>query len=145
MKTIILILTSAFMLFSCNSDEDNFTIQNINPVLIGKGNDNNNVPPQNSKITNSAEWNALLSSFGSSITSTFTETNIDFNTFDVIVTVDEIRQDSGHSRTITSIVENQNDIVAVIVNEYAGTGYTVLTRPYHIVKIPKSSKPIVFQ
>ena len=45
---------------------------------------------------------------------------------------------------ITNIQENANNIVVTVENLQIGMT-TDVVHPFHIVKIPKSSKPILFQ
>jgi hypothetical protein len=75
----------------------------------------------------------------------FTETNIDFNNFMVIVVIDIGYSNVGHSIDITNIVEYETNIVVTLQNLQTGNEQSVATQPYHIVKIPKTTKPIVFE
>jgi hypothetical protein len=78
-------------------------------------------------------------------TNTFTETNIDFNNFQLLVAIDTERPDSGYSINISNITENETNITATVTSENSGSGFFVLSRPYHIVKIPRSTTPVIFQ
>jgi len=52
----------------------------------------------------------------------------------------------GYTIDITGVVENKNDLTVTIRNlSPNGAVYTVITQPYHIVKIPKTEKRIVFR
>jgi hypothetical protein len=123
----------------------------IEPVLIGKGDlhpagftEPNTVI--NRIITSEEEWNELKTTMREK-GNTLMETDIDFSACQVIAIFDEIHGTNGWSIDITGIVEYSDRIVVSVTNLQtgAGGGYTVLTQPYHIVKIPVSAKEIVFQ
>lgn len=148
MKTIILSLV-LFLTLSCstNERENSFAPQTITPVLIGKGwlNYNTIYTKQNIVITNNNDWQTLLSNFNlinNNITATFTTTNVDFNDYQIIVAIDA--KNSSTSIDVTNIVENANNIVSTIQNLQIGITQDV-ANPFHIVKIPKSTKPVLFQ
>jgi hypothetical protein len=145
MQSFILIFISVFTLLSCSNDDDvTFTPQNITPILIVKGNENNNLVQQNTKVSNSVQWNDILESFSSQTVSTFTETDIDFTQFDVLVCLDVPRYHTAHAIEMVSIIENQEIIEVNIEQTVFGVGFSAVIRPYHIVKIPKTTKPVVF-
>ncbi len=151
MKTIILSLV-LFLTLSCNkNDEDNtITPQTITPVLIGKGDlfipfgSNNN--QQNIVITSLVDWNnfiTILSNSGNP-TSLLSTTSVDFNSFEIIAVFDNVKTTGGNTIDITSVIENINNITITIQRLQSGDA-TIPTQPFHIVKIPKSTKPVVFQ
>lgn len=149
MKTIIFSLVVLFTL-SCtnNNDKNDFEPQTITPVLIGKGHlPSNNVlyTKQNIVITTNSEWQALLTNFNSirsNTTATFTETNVEFDKYTIIVVIDN--RNSSSTIDITNIIENNNNIAVTIQNLQLGITADIAS-PFHIVKIPKSSKRIVFK
>lgn len=79
------------------------------------------------------------------VTKNFTTTTIDFNKYQIIAVFDNIKTTGGYSIDITSVVENRNNIVVTIKRLLTGDNSTVMTQPFHIVKIPKTTKPIVFE
>lgn len=79
------------------------------------------------------------------VSASFTEINIDFTNFQIIAVFDNIKLQGGHSIDITKISENENNIVVTIQNLLPGGINSVITQPFHIVKIPKSTKPVVFE
>jgi hypothetical protein len=121
----------------------------INPVLIGKGEitywEGFTVPKR--VITSVEEWNELKTSMRNRVhePNTFDESDIDFSAYQVIAVFDEIRTSGGWSIDITGIVEYSDKIVVSVTNLKTGGQTTVMTQPYHIVKIPVSDKEIVFQ
>jgi hypothetical protein len=86
-----------------------------------------------------------MNSLTTANTSNFTETNIDFNNFQLLVSIDGTRPNTGYSIDISNVIENTTNITATVSILNSGNGFTVLTQPFHIVKIPKSPKPVVFQ
>lgn len=149
-KTLILSLVILLM-FSCNkSEEESFATQNIIPVLIGKGSVSNPNSPLllNELIANQTQWNTLLTSMNSvnNVSNNFTETNINFSDFDVIAVFSNSNSilNSASTVDIISINENQTERVVVVGNLINGISADV-AQPFHIVKIPKSTKPVIFQ
>lgn len=151
-KHLLLLLCSIFFMTICcrsNNDENMDSKNQINFQLIGKGNlmGSSYAPPQNTAITNSIQWNNFLNQIDSSSnhpSANFTETNIDFNQFMVIVVVDSVYPNGGHSVDIMTIDENTQNIEVDVEKLLQGNVTTVITQPYHIVKIPKILKPVIF-
>lgn len=86
MKSLIVTFFLAFTLASCNSsDDDSFVSQNIEIVLIGKGNlygaGVENISQQDVVISNQTVFDFLMNAMNTSnnVTDSFTETTIDFN------------------------------------------------------------------
>ena len=146
MKTLILSLVLLLSL-GCNKSNDDFESQTIKPFIVGKGHLNNNTiyTKQNIVITNNNDWQTLLTNFNSinnNITATFTESNIDFNNYQIIVVIDI--KNISTSVDVTNIVENANEIVVTIQNLQLGLTQDI-AQPFQIVKIQKSAKPVIFQ
>ncbi|MDR2805320.1 MAG: protease complex subunit PrcB family protein [Dysgonamonadaceae bacterium] len=142
---------SALLLYYNETDYLLFTVYpvEIEPVLIGKGElhpaeftEPNRVI--NRIITSAEEWNELKTTLREKV-NTLTETDVDFSTYQVIAIFDEIRSSGGWSIDITGIVEYSDSIVVNVSNLKTGGIASVLTQPYHIVRIPASDKKIVFQ
>jgi hypothetical protein len=70
---------------------------------------------------------------------------IDYANYTVIVVIDRIYGNGGHSIDITNITEFETNIIVTVENLQTGNTFSVVTQPYHIVKIPKATKPIVFE
>jgi|SRR5690554_936373 len=151
MKKIFLIAILSMVLINCSSDDNNtaqddFIPQNIDFTTTGQGVIIVNImtiEQQNTVITNQTEWNQFLESFPEA--TEISETEIDFNTFQVIASIDDIKGHTGHWLEITEIIENENNITVTISTGEYDSGFESLCRPYHIVKIPKSDKPVVFE
>jgi len=160
MKNLILIFFS-FILLSCNNDDDvapvvtpPFVPVVIEPILISKRDITPNViNPQKTVIDTNEEWNALLNQidnfyqpFGIDfMTLYFSESIIDFNNYTIITVFDQVYNNGGNSVDIMNITEFEDNIKVTVENLQTGNTSNVGTQPYHIVKIPKATKPIVFE
>lgn len=148
MKMFALLLT--VLLQGCSSD-GNQESRVIDAVLIGKGNlygnGDENIPRQNVVIYSPADWSLLMQKMDTRnpVSNSFSETNIDFNAFQIIAVFDEIKGNGGHTIDITQVTENEATIIVTLQNLNTGGGTSVMTQPFHIVKIPKSKKPVVFR
>ncbi|WP_315054981.1 hypothetical protein [Chryseobacterium indoltheticum] len=152
-KHLLLLLCSIFFLtISCRDNhDDDEPLENKNQInfqLIGKGNlMGNYAAQQNTVITNTTQWNNFLNQIDSPNnhpSAGFTETNIDFNQFMVIVVIDAVYPNGEHSVDIMTVAENTQNIEVDVEKLLQGNVTTVVTQPYHIVKIPKILKPVIF-
>jgi len=147
MKTSILFLILFFTL-SCSNDDDLVVLpQTIFPTQIIKGhlNYNNTYGNENIVISNTVDWQTLMNNFstiGVINNTAFSETNIDFQNY-VILFVIEVKN-STTTLDITNIQENANNITVDVENLQVGLT-TDVAHAFHIVKIAKTTKPIVFQ
>jgi hypothetical protein len=148
-------LYSLFLLLvlaSCSSDDDSkIASQSISPIEIGVGtlygNGSENIVQQNTVITNQADWISVVNQMDlvNNTSSGFTELNIDFNTYQILVAFDQVRPTGGFSIAIDTVVETENSIEATVNITGPGELATmVMTQPFHIIKIPISTKPVVF-
>ena len=148
---LLLICSIFFVTISCRDNHDDEQLENKNQInfqLIGKGNlTGNYTAQQNTVITNTTQWNNFLSQIdgqNNHPSADFTETNIDFNQFMVIVVIDAVYPNGGHSVDIMTVDENSQNIEVDVEKLLQGNVTTVVTQPYHIVKIPKILKPVIF-
>ena len=149
MKTLLFIFSSLIIL-SCTHDK----ASQASPVpiteidkesLYGAGAEG--IHQSNYVITNTADWQNLMTQMNSTnnVTDNFAETNIDFNTYEVIAVFDEVQSNGGYTVNITNITETDAEIsVAYHLSSPNGLATCVLTQAFHIVKIPKSNKPVIF-
>lgn len=161
MKKLFLLLFS-LMVISCNDDDvapvvtPPFVPVVIEPVLISKRNNISTsvgINQQNIIYNNESNWVALLNQIddfyqtgGINFTQLyFEETSIDFTNYTVIAVFDQVYGNGGHTIDITNITEFETTIVVTVENLQTGNTSSVVTQPYHIVKIPKATKPIVFE
>ena len=104
------------------------------------------IPQQNTIITNQIQWTNLLNQMNPQLNAgAFVTTTVDFTTDILIAVIDMERPNTSYTITINSITENQNNITVNISTSGSMFGYNAGTQPYHIVKIPKQTKPFVFQ
>lgn len=73
--------------------------------------------------------------------------DIDFSAYTVIAVVDALHNHGGYDIEITSVARNDAAVAVTVETAYPGDGAvtTVLTQPYHIIKIPKTTLPVVFE
>lgn len=146
MKTTTLIL-SFFLIVSCNKDinkDNEFQSSPITYTEIRKsysGYEEEIIPQSNLVITNQTDWQNLMTKMD---TSGFSETNIDFENYLVIAVFWPFETTCGNRFGIVNIIENENSI-SVSTEIYNYGSNDVPCQPFHIVKIPKSDKTIVFE
>lgn len=147
MKTLLFCFLT-LLAIGCSSDNDAelFNPQNIEPTFIGKGfvNLSHDFDDQNRVITNNTQWQELMSQLNAArggITENFTETTIDFSAYDVIASF--IVSNSTTTIDITNVTENEHDVTVTLQNLQHGLTQDVV-QPFHIIKIQKRNKPIVF-
>lgn len=139
-----------FGLITSNCETDN-ELNSINFTTIGQnnlyGSGRENISKQNYIISNSISWNELLTKMNSVNNNSdgFTESNIDFDNFMVIAVFDEIYGNGGHSIDVLNIIEYDKKVVVKINNVLKGNATSVMTQPYHISKIRKTDKKIIFE
>jgi hypothetical protein len=149
MKTLILTMLLILTL-SCskNNEENSFTPKTIIPTLIGKGDlgASENISPQNTVIYDNTNWNNILNSLQSYTLQQFTETtDVDFTNFQLIAVFDTLYPSPVYHVNITNITENLNNIVVSYEKIFAPSPISEYAQSFIIVKIPKSTKPLVFQ
>tara|TARA_B110000902_G_C14012077_1_gene476871 strand:- start:90 stop:539 length:450 start_codon:yes stop_codon:yes gene_type:complete len=149
MKTILLFLSFFTLLSSCENDEveSNFQATELIFTDVGRGHLSNNslYTQENIIIDNDADWQNLLSNFNSvnnNITDSFYETSINLDSFTVVAVIDT--KNSSTTVDITTITENSSDVIVHIENLQMGLSQDV-ANPFHIVKMPKTTKDIVFE
>lgn len=148
---LLYVVCLAFLMVNCNSDNDTSTILPIESTLIAKGelygDGAEGIAEQNLIVSDADTWNALMAQMDSvnNVSNSFSEIDIDFNAYTVIAVFDQIRGNGGHTLDLDIIFTNANIVVMVSQNAPEGNATTVITQPFHIVKIDKTTKPIVFQ
>ncbi len=73
------------------------------------------------------------------------ETEVNFNEHIVVALFDEPRTNGGHSIDVVSVTEYPESILVRYTKFNNGDLTQVLTRPYHFVKIPFTSKKVLFK
>jgi len=147
---ILIILINISFVMSCSKTHD--TTTQVEYSLIGQGNlygnGQENISKQNLVISDSNSWDALLVKMNSvnNESDNFTENNIDFSNYEIIAIFDSVYGNGGHSVVITEIIENATDIRVYIEKKSEGAvAATVMTQPFQIVKILKTTKQIIFE
>ena len=151
MKKNALIILLAIFALSCNSEDYNLEMVDIESVLITKdnlfGNGGEGIIEQNLEITSQSMWNNLISQMNSvnNVSDNFSEIDIDFSQYKVIAIFDKIKNNGGHSLELNLTGNSENIIVNINYISPKGNVLTVITQPYHIVKISNSNLPIIFE
>jgi hypothetical protein len=101
---------------------------------------------QNLVIKTQAEWEQLKTAINkvNQETDHFLETDIDFSVYQAIAAFEEVKGNGGWSIDIANITESPDSVIVSIQNVKKGNATSVITQPYHIVKMPTSEKKIVF-
>ncbi|TYA92201.1 protease complex subunit PrcB family protein [Seonamhaeicola marinus] len=147
-RSLFLILLPLFVL-SCDSNETSENIK-VDSTLISKGNlygnGQENIDKQNIVLENQSSWNSLISKMDTvnNESDNFSETDIDFSKYTVIAVFEDIKANGGHALELNITSNSQTILVEVINTSPKGNATTVITQPYHIVKISKNDLPIVF-
>lgn len=137
-------------MLSCNNDDNKSSFQSteITFTEIGKGalygNGVENISQSNLVINNQTDWENLISQMNSvnNVSDTFSETSIDFNNYIILAVILEVKG-NGWEVKISNVVENEANITVTI--EETELINSVINQPYHLIKIPKTIKEIVFE
>lgn len=145
MKNLFYLVLSLFVLTGCSNDDNDVIVNDVQFSTVGKNtlHGGENIPQSNFVFNNETDWNNFLTQVNTinNVSGTFNETDIDFSAFTVIAVVDEIKT-SGSEINIINVMENTNNIQ--IAKELTMFATTVISQPFHIIKIPKTNKPIIF-
>lgn len=149
-KNVFFILL-ALLVFNCSSDNGDSQNVTVESTLISKGNlygdGAEGIAQQNLHITDETTWTGLVAQMNSvnNVSNGFSELAIDFSMYDVIAVFDEIKVNGGHALALDIASTTESIVVTVTDLSPEGGVLPVITQPYHIVKIPKSSLPVVFE
>ncbi len=149
-KIYIMTFLLSFLTLACNKGGDNSEpISNpIEFIEIGKGAlygaGDEGISQSNMIITNMIDWVNLMSQMNSvnNETDNFEETIINFDEFIVIAIFLEVKGSSWDVQ-VDSVIEKEY-YIHVSTQETPGQ-LTVLTQPFHIIKIPTTEKTIIFE
>jgi len=100
-------------------------------------------------FTDSSTWQDTISNMNvneicADELSQFAETDIDFSVYQVIAVINEISL-YGRTVDITNITEYADKIIVRYTNLEYGLPFATNSHSYHIVKIPRNSKKIIFE
>jgi len=140
---------SLMVLYSCQQKD--LLVYDIETTLIAKdnlyGNGDEGITKENLVITDEASWNDLISKMDAvnNVSDSFAETDIDFDEFQIIAVFEDLKGSGGYE--IELDIGSNSDNIVVTVNEIVPTGNvtTVITQPFHIVKIPVNNLSVIFQ
>lgn len=151
----ILLLTVG--LFSCEKEcpNPNPNPPQTTPIVVNTisqnilyGSSEEGFTEENRVINDSVTWNAFKAQMNTvnEATLEFSEQNIDFSQWTVLASFDQVRPSGGFAIDYASVVENENNVIATVEQIGPGDGMvtTVITQPYVVVKIPKTSKTVIF-
>jgi len=158
---LVLGLVSLFIAYSsCEKPDDDdgnstiFTPDTITPILVAKGDAScwgliSEYPQQNCVIKTVTEWDNFLNSIEDVVREhamlhEFVDTTINFSTYQVIAVIDKMRQPYW-TIDITDVIEHADKLIVNYTHLDTNRSIAaVVWQPYHIVKIPKSNKNVVF-
>lgn len=146
---IISILVIAFLMISCEDDEKTKIVKPVEFTTLSqgdlKGNGEEGIVKSKLIVSDNTSFGVLLSKINAVNDEISPAPAIDFNESVVLAVFDDIKSHGGYSIDITKVSEHEDRLVVEIERLNEGGMLTVITQPYHIVKIPKSTKPIIFK
>jgi hypothetical protein len=122
----------------------------VESELIAKGDlsgiGTEDISNQYFSITNQIEWENFISQIDvtNEVSSGFSEQNIDFSEYVVIAVIDQVRNTSGYSIALEISTNYEKIFIESNLSSPSldGVVATVISQPYHIVKIAKTNLPI---
>lgn len=135
----------------CTTNDDNEETLTIESNLISKanlfGNGEEGIPKQNLIVSDVTTWENLITQMNpvTNVSNNFSETNIDFSKYKIIAVFDEIKANGGHRLELDIETNLDNIIIGITDIAPEGNATTVITQPFHIVKITNSDLPILFE
>jgi len=91
------------------------------------------------------QWREFKSKMNSvnQISGGFKESELDFNTEMLVAIIDKVRGSGGYEITIAEVSETATKIVvAVKYSDPPEMAASVLTQPFHVIRIPTTTKPV---
>jgi hypothetical protein len=121
-------------------------LREIESVLIGKGDlsGSEGSVKQFRVVTSAEEWDELKTAMRDRADA-LQETDVDFSAYQVIALFDELHRSGGWTIDIIDIIDYSGKIVVYVTNWKKGGLASVMTQPYHIVRMPISPKKVVFE
>jgi len=144
-------LLFALVFFGCGSQD----LGSPGPIVfsqIGKGalhgNGAEGIEESRLVISDPQAWEALLAKMDSvnKESGGLDLADLDFTTHQVLAVFDQVRGSGGHAVAITGISEQDGTLLVAVKSTAAqGPNIQVMNQPFHIVSIPKTDRPILFQ
>ncbi len=150
------VILAAFAVISCQNKKKVAQSTISYPIrvewsLVGKGNllgnHSEGIESGSLWITGQQEWRDLVDKINTNnpVSDSFIENEIDFAKFDVIATFDEVRPHSGFIVAIDSVIEDARNRLVYISLRDKKRGFEMPSQPYYLIKVPKSTKTVMFQ
>ncbi|SFN85300.1 protease complex subunit PrcB family protein [Salegentibacter flavus] len=97
-------------------------------------------------IRDRESWEELLAQLNSvnDQTKYFSRTEFNFSEEILLVVIDKFRPNGGHSIAVSTLLEKDGEIIALITKPQQGNPTTMVMQPYHIITIEKTNKNIGF-
>lgn len=102
-------------------------------------------------INTPQEWNSFKavanSAYGIEGYDVFDGVSVDFEEYTVLAMIDQWFGSGGYGIQITSVIDNGEEINvgADFASVDEGNATAVHCQPYHVIKIPKTTLPVVFE
>ncbi|TDS58866.1 hypothetical protein [Myroides indicus] len=158
MKKFLIIVCLSLGMIACSSD-DNRQDKGFEPVtlemkeimhnyLSGEGREG--IGKENRVITTITEWQDLIDQINQKnekegrIATVLKKADIDFQNEIILAVFEEVLMNGVDTIDITKVEEQEKEVVVTIERLIKGGITSVITQPFHIVKIPKINKPVVF-
>lgn len=145
----------ALSLNSCRLAEDKPTSElavettNLNLKRVGSGILTGNGAegigsPKELVIQTEKQWETLRTKMNS-VNQSQNEVSIDFEQKTVLAYFDQIRTSGGYEVEIIEVIERTNGVEAMVkFTSPTDMATDIMTQAYHIIAIPKTSKPVKF-
>jgi len=143
----ILLAFSLILFFSCENENES-TPTEIAFTEIGKGfltgSGSEGIIKSSKIIYTQSDWENLVTQMNSSsiVSSSFTETYIEFDFYTVVAVFDQVRQTSNFSIEISRILETSDNLSISYFIEESSDGVPKTAQPFYLVKIPKTNKAL---
>lgn len=159
MRKLMGLIMSLFVLGSCGnskkvmecSEAHDQSTESMLFELVGKGNlggaGEEGIEKSNLVIQSQEAWDRLVSKINAvnKESERFYIQNIDFNEYTVIACFDKVQSSGGYAIKITDVQEGENEVHVLMKSTSPdGMATSVMTQPYYIVVIPKTSKEVIF-
>src|SRR5690606_18507690 len=146
---ITYMLVLSFLMFSCGNKEKSESVKEISFSTISqgdlKGNGKESIEKSKLIISDTDAFKVLVSKINNVNDEISPIPAVNFDQSIVLAVFDDIKSHGGHSIDITKVTEHQDRFVVEVERLNTGGMLTIMTQPYHLVKIPKTSKPIIFK
>jgi len=156
-RTAILFTIVTTAILACSSEQEvvvpqTETIELVSFEQVGKGalfgDGQEGIVETQAVLRSEEDWTHLKQQMDSvnEVTREFRDQDLDFSKEMIIVCVDKLRGSGGYEIEIIDILEYPKKIVVIVeqVNP-SEMATSVMTQPFHVVKIPISEKQIVFK